>query len=123
MNNGTKLYGVKILLKYTVKNEKQNIFFEEQVLTVRAESFDAAYEKAEKHVEQFCEEYVNPDGDKVKKEFFKSIDCFLIYPDDGDVQEVYSCFIRNDTELSEDQYIDMLYKHCRPENLNVLRYE
>ena len=39
------MYHVKLLLKYTVKEQ---IFYEESILQVDADSFDAAYPKAEK---------------------------------------------------------------------------
>lgn len=41
------MYHVKLLLKYTVKEQ---IFYEESILQVDADSFDAAYQKAENYV-------------------------------------------------------------------------
>ena len=41
------MYHVKLLLKYTVKEQ---IFYEESILQVDASSFDEAYQKAEIYV-------------------------------------------------------------------------
>ena len=43
------MYHVKLLLKYTVKEQ---IFYEESILQVDAGSFDEAYQKAEIYVKQ-----------------------------------------------------------------------
>ena len=46
------MYHVKLLLKYTVKEQ---IFYEESILQVDADSFDAAYQKAENYVSWMIE--------------------------------------------------------------------
>lgn len=46
------MYHVKLLLKYTVKEQ---IFYEESILQVDADSFDAAYQKAENYVSRMIE--------------------------------------------------------------------
>ena len=46
------MYHVKLLLKYTVKEQ---IFYEESILQVDAGSFDEAYQKAENYVSRMIE--------------------------------------------------------------------
>ena len=40
----------------------------------------------------------------------------------GEIEEVYSAFHRNRTDLSENEYIEMMFDECSEEELQSLRY-
>jgi len=41
------IYGVKLVYKYEVHSQKPQVLCEEQILKIKAESFDDAYKKAD----------------------------------------------------------------------------
>ena len=68
------MYHVKLLLKYTVKEQ---IFYEESILQVDAGSFDEAYQKAEIYVKQTMDnKRRNMYGDIVHCTVVDYLDCF-----------------------------------------------
>ena len=114
------IYGVKAIHTYAVGAEER-LFYEELILKVSADSFDAAYEKAEQYLRgQVCE-YKNTNGERVKTQKIEVIYCFLAFDPEGDVQEVYSSFSRNDSSLSEEEYYRLLTSPCDKETLYPLR--
>ena len=60
-------YGVKVIYTYTVGNNYKK-YYEEQILSVNAGSFEEAYEKAEKYAAGYNDAYTNPRGDMFKTE-------------------------------------------------------
>lgn len=114
------IYGVKVIHTFTV-GENDRRFYEELILTVKAESFDEAYEKAERHMQDYICEYTNPYGETVKTLKIDAIDCFHAYDPDGDVQEVFSTHKTNQSFLSEDAYYKILTYTCDEEELRPLR--
>ena len=54
-----------------------------------------AFAKAEEYANTYCFEYINVSGDKVSTEVYSLEDCYLIYEEDNDVREVYSCITGN----------------------------
>lgn len=114
------MYSVKILYKYVVNGTKE--FFEESVIAMNADSFEDAYEKSEKYVEETIEkEYINMYGEKVVLSDVEYTDCFQIYKED-EITEVYSTFKVNKTSLNEREYIDILTQHLTADELLPLRY-
>lgn len=90
------MYHVKLLLKYTVKEQ---IFYEESILQVDADSFDAAYQKAENYVSWMIEpQRKNMYGDTVHCSIVDYLDCFQSDNIEDDVQEVYSRIFQNLSE-------------------------
>ena len=63
-------YSVKLIIKYTV--ETGEIFFEESILMLEAESFDDAYRKIERWVSYngVGDSYRNQYGKTVQKEIY-----------------------------------------------------
>lgn len=115
------IYGVKAIHTYAVGTEER-LFYEELILKVSADSFDAAYEKAEQYLQDQVCEYKNPNGERVKTQKIEVIDCFLAFDPEGDVQEVYSSFSRNDSSLSEEEYYRLFTSPCDKETLYPLRH-
>ena len=74
------IYGVKVIHTNTVGSDDRR-FYEEMILTVNAESFDEAYEKAEKYIQRYMQddvcEYTNIYNETVKTLRIEAVDCFL----------------------------------------------
>lgn len=112
-------YALKIFYRMTAGSE---VFYEESVVLLKAESFDEAYEKAEIHAKDVCEyEYVNLYGDQVKTELVDIVDCFQAFDEDNGVREVYSRIMRNRTPMNEEEFIDLLTDDCTVEERMPLR--
>lgn len=107
------IYGVKILYR---RKAGEEIFYEEQILRVEAESFDQAYEKAEALAEVFCEAHVNPRGQKVRVDQFYLLDCYL-----ADDEEIYSRIFKNPFGDDEEKLLQTLECHSTPEEMLPLR--
>ena len=91
-------YSVKLIIRSVV--ETGEIFLEESILMIKADSFDDAYERAERYVEDngICDAYRNVKGQLVTLEVVSYADCFLVFDDDEEVTEVYSSIkIPNET--------------------------
>ena len=114
------MYHVKRLLKYTVKEQ---IFYEESILQVDADSFDAAYQKAENYVSRMIEpQRKNMYGDTVHCSIVDYLDCFQSDNIEDDVQEVYSRIFQNHSEFSETKLVELLSDSCTREEMLPLRY-
>lgn len=114
------LYGVKVILTQTVGIEDRR-FYEELILTVNAKDYDEAYEKAEEYMQGYDFEYVNIFGENVKTFSIEAINCFLAVDPMGDVQEVFSSFSTNRSNLSEDDYYRLITSQCEEKELRPLR--
>ena len=115
-------YGVKVIYTYTVGNNYKK-YYEEQILSVNAGSFEEAYEKAEKYAAGYNDAYTNPRGDRVKTEKIEVLDCFLALEEEADVQEIYSSFMKNKTSLTENEFYDAITNQCNAKELYNLRYQ
>ena len=114
------MYHVKLLLKYTVKEQ---IFYEESILQVDAGSFDEAYQKAENYVSRMIEPpRKNMYGDTVHCSIVDYLDCFQSDNIEDDVQEVYSRIFQNHSEFSETKLVELLSDSCTREEMLPLRY-
>ena len=115
-------YSVKMLIRHTV--ESGEAFIEESIIMLDADSFDEAYLKAEKYVEnednQVCTSYNNMFGKRVKSEVISFVNCFSVY-DDEDVIEVYSNIIRCRDDLPEDSIIAFFEESCSRKEMLPLR--
>ena len=94
-------YSVKLLIKSTAESGEVSI--EESILMLDANSFDDAYDKVERYVEEYgvCVPYENIFGKRVDIEVVSYADCFRIDEDD-EVTEVYSSIVRPNAELTEE---------------------
>ena len=115
-------YGVKVIYTYSVGEDCRK-FYEEQILSVNAESFDDAYEKAEQYTSEYDTDHTNPKGEMVKTEKVEFVDCFLAFDEEGDVQEIYSSTTQNKTSLTDEQFYIAISNQCTNEELYDLRYE
>ncbi len=106
------LYAVKLLYKDIVTGmpveskidefyNEITEFFEEQILLVKANSFDEAYEKAENESKAYEDFYTNKYGQMVEHKFFDFVDCFHLFDEITDVTEVYSCCFKGDTDIAK----------------------
>ena len=97
-------YSVKLLIKSTTESGEVSI--EESILMVDANSFDDAYDKVERYVEEYgvCVPYENIFGKRVDVEVVSYADCFQIDEDD-EVTEVYSSIIRPNAEMTEETIV------------------
>ena len=113
-------YSVKMIIKYTV--ETGEVFLEESILLLDAESFDDAYKKAECYVTKndVCGSYRNLKGHTVHKEIVSFADCFSVYDDDA-VIEVYSSIHKPRPELPEETLLCALTESCCKEEQFPLR--
>ncbi len=112
-------YSVKVLYTYAVSDKK---FYETSILLTQANSFDEAYEKAEKFVVQDNKEYTNIKGETVKTEKIEFLDCFCAYDEEDGISEIYSSFSKNDTALLEKDFYKALTTQCGEEELVDLRH-
>lgn len=113
-------YGVKMIHTHTVGDEDRR-FYEELILGVEAQSFDEAYEKAERYMENSICDYTNIYGQRVKTLRIEAVDCFLAFDPEEDVQELFSRFTVNNTSLPETEYYRLLREGCTEEDLRPLR--
>lgn len=112
-------YTVKMIIKYTV--ETGEVCIEESMVMFSAGSFDEAYEKAERYVEEngVCAPWINTEGKRVTAEITYA-DCFSVYDDEEPV-EVYSTMIRPDAELTETEIVSVLKMSGTAEELIKFR--
>lgn len=111
-------YGVKLVYKYAVHSQVPQELYEEQILKIYAESFDEAYQKADKYVESYIDKYTNINGDIVEISLYKEVDCFKCYNDDSDIEEIYSGFLK----LGDDA-LKSITTPCEIEEMKILRHK
>ena len=114
-----ELYGVKAIITYLINGTKK--IYEDMVLSVKAESFDNAYEKAKIHIEKSLFDYTNPFGESVEAVGFELLDCYLASDEESGVCEVYSTFITNKTTLKEEEYYEAITDQLSSDEAYVLR--
>lgn len=114
------LYGVKVIHTQSVGEDAQR-FYKELILRVEAESFDEAYEKAEKYIQDDVCEYTNIYGEAVKTLKIEAVDCYLVFDEEDGVQEVYSSFSTNNSALPEEEYYQTIACPCEEKELRPLR--
>ena len=104
-------YSVKMVVKHSV--ETGEVFLEESIIMLEADSFDQAYAKAEQYVQenQISDSYENMYGKRVHSEVLYPADCFSVY-DDEDVIEVYSSMFRCSDDLHEDTLVALFENPC-----------
>lgn len=115
-----KRYGLKIFFKSVVSDE---VFFEESVVCLKAKDFDDAYERAALYAKnRLLGSYLNMYGEEVSDSVFDIVDCFEIFDEETcEVQEIYSCYKKNRTDMSEQEFVDFLSDGCSEEELYPLR--
>lgn len=125
-------YAVKLLYKITIHKKpyskriklfgrfyssKRKQFFEESILLVYADSFEQAYEQAEKKAKKNCTPYINLYGQKVKTKVYKWIDCFFIDKQLEKGTEIYSSIFLE----KKKKRLKRRYKSCCKKELYMLR--
>ena len=113
-----QIFGVKLIFKYVVNSEMPKVLYEEQILRIKAESFDNAYQKADEYIASYIDKYTNINGDIVEISLYKEVDCFLCYEEDDGIQEVYSGFLKLD-----DNVLKSITTPCETDDLFILRHE
>lgn len=96
-------YSVKLIIRSTA--ETGEVSLEESVLMMNADSFDDAYDKAERYVKEYgvCDPYENIFGKRVTVEVVSYADCFRVDEEkDEAVTEVYSSIVRPNADLTEE---------------------
>ena len=113
-------YSVKMLIRHAV--ESGEVFFEESIIMLEADSFDDAYVKAEKYAKdnEIDISYENMYEKHVESKVVSFTDCFSIY-DDEDVIEVYSSMIKCRNDLPEDSVIAFFEETCDRQDMLPLR--
>jgi len=112
------LYGVKLVYKYVVHSQEPQVLYEEQILKIRADSYDDAYQKAGEYVKSYIDKYTNINGETVEISLYKEVDCFKCYEEENGIQEVYSGFLKLD-----DNSLKSITTPCETEELKILRHE
>ena len=112
------VFGVKLVYKYVVHSQEPQVLYEEQILKINADSFDEAYQKSDKFVESYKDKYTNINGDNVEISLYKQVDCFKCYEDDGDIEEIYSGFLKLDNNA-----LKSITTPCEADDLFILRHE
>ena len=113
-------YSVKMIVKHSV--ETGEVFLEESIILLDADSFDQAYAKAEKYVQEneISGSYENMYGKSVHSEVVSLADCFSVY-DDEDVIEVYPSMFKCSDGLSEDTLVALFENSCTRSEMLPLR--
>lgn len=112
------VFGVKLVYKYVVHSQEPQVLYEEQILKINADSFDEAYQKADKYVETYIDKYTNINGDNVEISLYKEVDCLKCYYDDSDIEEIYSGFLNLD-----DNALKSITTPCELEEMKILRHK
>ena len=115
-------YGVKLLYRYEVCGE---VFYEESILKVKANSFDDALAKAARYADDaIITDHINPNGFSVKESVCDIMDCYLIdeSENDSDVQEVYSGIMKNRLDVTDEEFTEQVFDQCSDEKLVNIRF-
>lgn len=116
-------YSVKLIIKSTA--ETGEVSLEESILMMNADSFDDAYDKAERYVEEYgvCDPYENIFGKRVTVEVVSYADCFRVDEDEDEtVTEVYSSIVRPNAELTEETIVAVHEASASEEERKPFRY-
>ena len=111
------IFGVKLIFKYVVNSQKLQVLYEEQILRIRAESFDNACQKADEYVASYIDKYTNINGDTVDVSLHKVVDCFFAFDEENDIQEVYSGFYNLDGNA-----LNVISAPCKKDEMYILRH-
>ena len=118
----TDFYGVKLLYRYEVCGE---VFYEESILKVKANSFDDALAKAARYADDaIITDHINPNGFSVKESVCDIMDCYLIdeSENDSDVQEVYSGIMKKRLDVTDEEFTEQVFDQCSDEELVNIRF-
>lgn len=112
------IYGVKVVYKYVVHSQNPQVLYEEQILKIKAESFDDAYKKADEYAASYIHKYTNINGDTVEISLYKAVDCFMCFEEENGIQEVYSGFLKSDKNV-----LKSITTTCEADELQILRHK
>lgn len=112
-----QIFGVKLIFKYVVNSKMPQVLYEEQILRIKAESFDNAYQKADEYVASYINKYTNINGDTVEISLHKEVDCFLAYDEKYEIQEVYSGIYNLDSNA-----LNAMSTPCDKDEMYILKH-
>ena len=126
-------YGVKVLYKYLIvgkpniekidQNYEEHQIFEESILLIKAQSFDQAYEIAEKKAKECEDSYTNVYDQTVKFQFIESLDAFLLCEEEElpNGTEVYSRFLHVPKKESLANVLSRYYPEVTEDETDLIR--
>ncbi len=116
-------YGVKVIYRHEAG---EDVFYEESVISVKADSFDEAWEKAMAYAHEQCEDdepHINPYGETVKSSVLEWSNVFIVdKEEDDDVFEIYSRLMKDDLKLPAEEINKSLIKGISKEEGVAFRY-
>ncbi|MBQ8057783.1 MAG: DUF4288 domain-containing protein [Ruminococcus sp.] len=112
-------YGIKVMYTYSVED---NYFYEESILSLQADSFNEALNKAEVYAKEREVSYINFDDKTVQLIKSEVVDSFLVYEDDK-ITEVYSSFCINKSEMNDNDFYIALTSVADVKELYPLRHK
>ncbi len=116
-------YGVKVIYRHEAG---EDVFYEESVISVKADSFDEAWEKAMAYAHEQCEDdepHINPYGETVKSSVLEWSDGFIVdKEEDDEVFEIYSRLMKDDLNMPAEVFNKSLIKSIGKEAGVALRY-
>jgi hypothetical protein len=126
-------FGVKLLYKISITGKadkekideyyyEENVFFEENVLLVKAESSNEAYKIAENKAMEEYELYQNKYGQVVEYCLYDSIDCFNLFESPDSLVEVYSTFFVKNKNEDDKCMLSTRYSNCTASEMHLLRH-
>ena len=118
--NAGDLYGVKVVYRYEVDGE---VFYEETVVRLRADSFDDAIDRAAEWAwNRVDDEHVNPEGAKVTETVCDAFQCYQVFEDGEEVEETFSRILKNKTGLPEPAFMDVLTDSLSRDEMRPIRW-
>lgn len=116
----TEIYGVKMIYRYTLPNA---VFYEESLLRVHAASQDEATAHARNYASDFVERtYTNIEGETVTVRLCDIADCCPVKTANPEIEEVYAGVFRNESGLSEEEFLELRTDTCSREERKPLRH-
>ena len=115
-----EVFGVKLIYRYTLRDA---VFYEESVLRVHAASQDEATANARNYAHDFVErEYTNLEGETVTVRLCDIADCCPLKSVNSEIEEIYSGIFRNESGMSEDDFLELRTDTCSREERKPLRH-
>ena len=122
-------YSVKLLYQMKISGKAfrkdrffrpwKRTFYEESILLVQADSFEAAYKTAEEQAKENCETYRNKYAQTVRVTLYSAVDCFLLADTPKHGTEVYSSIFRQ--KRAGRNLLKVRYKNSSVEEMHMLR--
>lgn len=127
-------YAVVLLFESTISGEpnKDKIdehysnkckLYEEQIIVIRAQSSDQAYNKAEKEAKKSEMEYKNPYDQLVRCKFVNSLNCQCLFDDEiRSGTEIYSRLFKVPIDEKMEKFIETYFPETIPHEEKPTRF-